>query len=336
MSERSSDPGRGESALQAMRAVTADICSVAPLGAPEEFQVSSVTAATGNGLLVESVSTALEYDRTPAHIARGGIDHFQITLCLRGGMHFTSGRREAVLGRGDVCLIDMAQPNRTVLSGGADGGATTRLVSIIVPRSVMAPRLAHPDSATASLLPGGGRAAQLLGSQLSALRDGPSPESRAAVEAMADIVAGAVGSAAEVDGAVDRADRHLVLAMIKRHIEAHLDTEPLTAEDLCRRFQMSRAGLYRLFEAEGGLARHVQEQRLNLALRRLAAPASRNRRLIDLALDLRFSGDSTFVRAFRRRFGLTPGEVRGLAEAWLRDTGAQPGPGDVLRHVGRG
>lgn len=335
MNERStSDPGRGASALEAMRAATADICSVAPLGAPDAFQVASVTTAIGNGLFVESVSTALEYDRTPAHIARGGIDHFQITLCLQGGMHFTSGRRQATLGRGDVCLIDMAQPNRTVLSG--DGGAATRLVSIIVPRSVMAPRLAHPDSATASLLPGGGRAAQLLGSQLSALRDGPSSESRVAVEAMADIVAGAVGSAAEVDGDVERADRRLLLAMIKRHIEANLEIEPLTAEDLCRRFQMSRAGLYRLFEAEGGLARFVQEQRLNLALRRLAAPASRNRRLIDLALDLRFSGDSTFVRAFRRRFGLTPGEFRGLAEAWLRDTGAQPGPGDVLRHVGRG
>lgn len=336
MSERStSDPGRGMSALQAMRAMTADICNVAPLGAPDEFQVSSVTTATGNGLLVESVSTTLAYDRTPAHIARGGIDHFQITLCLEGGMHFVSGRREATLGRGDVCLIDMAQPNRTILSGGGDGGAT-RLVSIIVPRTVMASRLAHPDSATASLLPGGGRAAQLLGSQLSALRDDPPSESRAAVEAMADIVAGAVGSAAEVDGAVDRADRHLVLVMIKRHIEANLETEPLTAEDLCRRFRISRAGLYRLFEPEGGLGRYVQEQRLNLALRRLAAPASRTGRLIDLALDLRFSGDSTFVRAFRRRFGLTPGEVRGLAEAWQRDTGTQPGPGDLLRHVGRG
>jgi AraC-like DNA-binding protein len=44
-----------------------------------------------------------------------------------------------------------------------------------------------------------------------------------------------------------------------------------------------------------------------------------------LAINLRFSSDSTFVRAFRRKFGLTPGEVRGKSQEWLSD-GARATP----------
>ena len=104
--------------------------------------------------------------------------------------------------------------------------------------------------------------------------------------------------------------------MIKRHIEASLNSPSLTANHLCRRFRISRASLYRLFEADGGLARFIQEQRLNRALKQLVSPLWRGKDLINLAADLQFSSASTFIRAFRRRFGVTPGEIRELAEAW--------------------
>src|SRR5262249_59167918 len=109
----------------------------------------------------------------------------------------------------------------------------------------------------------------------------------------------------------------------------------LAAADLCRRFHIPRASLYRLFEADGGLARYVQEQRLNRALIWLIAPEANGKRLVDIALDLQFSSDSTFVRAFRRRFGLTPGELRDLAEAWLRERGVAPEPVDLLQQLAR-
>ncbi|SFJ53153.1 helix-turn-helix transcriptional regulator [Bradyrhizobium sp. cf659] len=67
----------------------------------------------------------------------------------------------------------------------------------------------------------------------------------------------------------------------------------------------------------------------------LISPASRGRRLIDLAVDLQFSSDSTFVRAFRRQFGLTPGEIRSMSATWIRDHGEEPGPDDLLHRLGR-
>lgn len=289
-------PGRGAYTLKQLRAATAGVCDVIPLAAEDDFDVSSVTMMTGNALLVDFYATALEYDRTPAHVARGGLDHYHVTLCLQGEMWFSSGRRELTLRPGDTCLIDMAQPNRTVLTGA--GNDRARLMALILQRAALAPRLAHPDSATASFLPGSHQHARLLADHFAALWQPAVPEAgdrAATIEAMADIVAAAGGAAADAEGHVERAEHHLYLVVIKRHIAANLETGALAAHDLCRRFHISRASLYRLFEADGGPARYVQGQRLNRALTLLVSPASRDRRLIDLAVDLQFSSDSTFI-----------------------------------------
>jgi AraC-like DNA-binding protein len=315
--------------------MTADICDVVPLTTEDDFHVTTVTMMTRNALLVDTRATDQEYDRTPAHVARGAMDHFQITLCVEGEMRFSSGRREVTMGPGAICLIDMAQPNRTVLRG---GGSRTRLMAIILQRAMLAPRLAHPDSATATLLPSNHPHTRLLASHYAALTLPPEPEAgsaEATIDAIADIVAAAAGGTADIAAGVERAERHLYLAVIKRRIADNLETDALTADELCRHFQISRATLYRLFEADGGLSHYVREQRLNLAFRQLISPSAEDTRLIDLAVGMRFSSDSTFIRAFRRKFGLTPGELRELADNWLRETGAVPTIDTVLHQLAR-
>ncbi|MBR1167909.1 helix-turn-helix domain-containing protein [Bradyrhizobium liaoningense] len=332
-------PGRGPEALARLRAMTIDICEVIPHTAEDDFHVTTVTMMTRNALLIDTRATDQDYDRSAAHVARGVMDHFQITLCLEGEMKFGSGRREVTLRPGDIVLIDMAQPNRTALRA---AGGRTRLMSIVLQRAMLAPRLAHPDAATATLLPSNHPHARLLASHYAALalRSGPGTDTatghaEATVEAIADLVAAAAGGTAEIVAGLARAERHLYITLIKRHIANNLETDPLTAEELCRHFQISRATLYRLFEAEGGLAHYVREQRLNLAFRRLISPSAQDGRLIELAVDMRFSSDSTFIRAFRRKFGLTPGELRELADAWLRETGAVPAVDTVLHQLAR-
>jgi AraC-like DNA-binding protein len=331
--DRGRDGIRGPDAVRGLRVELADICDLIPLTAEEDFHFTSRTKMTGNALLVESLVSDLEYDRTPAHIARGGLDHYQIALCVEGELWFSSGRREVTARPGDICLFDMAQPSRTVQRSSS---GTNQLTAIILQRSMLAPRLAHPDSATATLLPAHHLHARLLANHFAALTQTAEPQSdglEATIEAIADIVAAAAGPAGSAEG-VERAERHLYLTMIKRHIAGHL-TDALTAGELCRQFQISRASLYRLFEADGGLAHYIREQRLNLALRLLISPAAQDRRLIDLAVDLHFSSDSTFIRAFRRKFGLTPGELRELADTWLRETGAVPAFDTVLHQLAR-
>jgi AraC-like DNA-binding protein len=322
MTENISDGEHGAPALKQLRDSARDICDVIPLTAEDHFHATTTTLMVDNALLVDSLITPVQYDRTPAHVARGALDFYQVALCLNGKMRFSSGRRELTLRPGDICLIDMSEPNRTVLT--QTGEDRFHLRSLVLPRAVLAPKLAHPDSANATFLAGDSQRGLLLAGQFHMLWESGSCEPSSLpgmIEAIAWVVAETVGPTPDSIGDVERAERHLYLAVIKRHIEANLNSPALTASHLCHRFRISRASLYRLFEADGGPARFIQEQRLNRALRQLVSPSWQGKDLINLAADLQFSSASTFIRAFRRRFGVTPGKIREMAETWRHENG---------------
>jgi AraC-like DNA-binding protein len=320
------DRGVGKQALARLRESTYDLVEVTPSVASEEFHNISRGTHLTTGLLVDTRFSAARFDRTPTHIARGGLDHYQVVTYLDGDTEFAAGRRVARLRPGDVVLIDLAQANRTDMAAGRSGAV--HVVSLILPRPLLAPLLGAPDSASASFLSRESPAGHLIGERLLALRrDGALlgvGDAAAAVDGVAGLVAEAIGPAREAELAVARASRSALLAAIKSYIEKNLLSEAVSTPTLCRRFGFSRATLYRLFEPEGGLARYIQERRLHRVFMRLISPTGRQVRMIDLAVDHHFSSDSTFIRAFRRRFGLTPGEARELAGGRAR-TGSQGG-----------
>lgn len=322
MTDNISNDERGLRALEQLRAAANDICDVIPLTPAEDFHATTKTVLVDNALLVDSRITSVEYDRTPAHVARGALDHYHLTLCLEGEMRFSSGRRELNLRPGDTCLIDMLEPNHTVLTQPGEGRVHLR--SAILPRAVLAPKLAHPNSASATFFAADSQHGRLLAGQLGILWELGSSEPLSLpgmIEAITWVIAETAGPVPNSTQDVERAQRHLYLSVIKRHIEANLSSPSLSADQLCRRFRISRASLYRLFEAEDGLARFIQAQRLNRALRQLVSPEWQGKDLIDLAADLQFSSASTFIRAFRRRFDVTPGEIRERAEVWHLEHG---------------
>jgi AraC-like DNA-binding protein len=57
----------------------------------------------------------------------------------------------------------------------------------------------------------------------------------------------------------------------------------------------------------------LQNQRLNRAFLKMMKPPAVRARVIDFAFDFGFSSDSSFIRAFRHKFGLTPGEAKHLS-----------------------
>lgn len=329
------DFGRGRHALQRLREAAADhLCDVSTSGAEDDFHHRATVIPFDGALLIDGWTGAYLNERTPRHIARGGLDHYMVTLCMEGALTFESGRRSQTMRPGDICLIDMAQASRAVI-GADDRSGRSRTVTLTIPRAVLAPLLATPDGVNAALLPRNSTTNRLLATQYLALcgeaaaEDPDTPPIGLATLAAA--IADAVGGASSADAAIDRASRELLLAAIKRRIIADLRTDRVDIAQLCREYKISRATLYRLFEPEGGLWRYMQDQRLQRAFAKLAgSAATAPARMADLALEFGFSSDSTFVRAFRRRFGLTPGEVRQLADG--RRNGMTSGiPDSVIR-----
>lgn len=91
---------------------------------------------------------------------------------------------------------------------------------------------------------------------------------------------------------------------------------PLTR--LAKRHGVSPSYIRAMFEQEGlSFTDYVLGLRLERVFQRLSSPAHAHKKVADIIYDAGFNNPSWFYRAFRRRFGLTPGEARELTNAPL-------------------
>jgi AraC-like DNA-binding protein len=101
------------------------------------------------------------------------------------------------------------------------------------------------------------------------------------------------------------------LATITADVAASVGRGELSLQDIASRHKVSERYIQRLFERSGTtFTDFVVEQRLLLAHRLLCDPRNAARKVSDIAHTTGFGDVSYFHRAFRRRFGATPAEVR--------------------------
>jgi AraC family transcriptional regulator, activator of mtrCDE len=84
-----------------------------------------------------------------------------------------------------------------------------------------------------------------------------------------------------------------------------------TLDELAAESHVSRATLVRIFRKAAGIAplTFLAELRLGLAHQRLASTSVS---LAQVAAAVGYDSESAFARAFQRRFGISPGKLRGL------------------------
>jgi len=117
---------------------------------------------------------------------------------------------------------------------------------------------------------------------------------------------------------------------VRQAVRRHLRTPTLEAKTLARLVGMSRSSLYRLFEDTGGVARHIQRERLLEAHAVLTNPAN-SQSISAIAEDLCFADASSFSRTFKREFGHSPSETRSAALAGLAPSAMQRNPAPSAR-----
>ena len=299
-----------------------EICDATMLGEAENFRIVVSTLHLGSALLLDGRSSALRYNRTPEHVARG-LDHFQLVMYLGGGAEFIVDERTFLQRAGDVCLINMSKPHLTREIPGDDG--VVQVLSFMLPRPLLAPLFAAIENVPTIVVARRETAfGVLIGEHMLALRRGAAQltqaERHAAAQSLAQLAAGGMDCRADNPAPLQRPSQEALRAQIKRHIDDNLGAASLNVANLCRRFALSRASLYRLFAPQSP-ASYIQQRRLHRAFAILVSPAFRPWRVIDVAVECQFSSDATFIRAFRREFGLTPGEARDRS---LRTSNAPP------------
>ena len=96
------------------------------------------------------------------------------------------------------------------------------------------------------------------------------------------------------------------------YIDAQLGNAQLGPSEIADAANVSRASLYRLLAAEGGIRAVLLKRRLDEALRLMLADNKDERSLTDIARCCGLGGTSQLSRAFRARFGMPPRQYLAL------------------------
>jgi AraC-like DNA-binding protein len=248
------------------------------------------------------------YVRERQTIVRGGCDDYFIQLVTAGPASGLFGRTSISPHVGDIFIVDMAQAYRIH----ADAGSR---ITIAVSRALLE-RIIGRKNLHGVVLKAAWPMTRLLADYLQGLFVAAEKlgeaEAITAQEALFILLSGCLegqsAAFAEVPYALQPVLRERVLEYIERHI-----AEPdLTPVRLARRFNVSRTHLYRIFEADGGIATLIREKRLDHAYLQLTAPALKTqaRFVKEIAFDCGFASSEQFIRAFKVRFGMTPSEAK--------------------------
>lgn len=274
----------------------------------------------GRLLVGETAFNSHRHERSRKLALSSSLDQYLVQLFVSGSLDGDCDGLPVVVRPGDIIAMDLSRVANTQISPGAT-------VSLIVPREAI-DKSTGGRSIHGTVLKAEHAVTRLLAGFLVSLAD---VASEIEGEEALGVESGAVNLLAEIlakksdatlfneDSLLSRVLRSQVLS----YINANLTSPSLGIDAIITRFRVSRAHLYRIFEADGGIATVIRNKRLDVAYRALTQGAGRGGSSITrLAHELAFSGSNHFLRAFRARFGVTPSEARELAFSFeLADRG---------------
>ena len=251
----------------------------------------------------------MRYWRSRGQAADG--DDSLVFLIRQGGASSVSQRgRDVSLRKGDGVGFLGAEPASAAVS-------EVECLSLVISRTALAPLVGNDVAGKAmQVIPSHCEALRLVTNYAGILRQGSAqmtPELRHLVSIhVHDLIAMALG--ATRDGlaiAEGRGLRAARLRAIKADILANLGNSDLTVNAVALRQHVTPRYVQMLFQAEGvTFSEFVLGQRLTRVYHGLRDPRFRLTSISGIAFAAGFGELSYFNRTFRRRFGMSPSELR--------------------------
>jgi AraC-like DNA-binding protein len=248
-----------------------------------------------------------------------GDDDFSLHMNISGSSQVAGPRGETMLYDGDAMLLSYSV-SRTISRPELVDHRVIRL-----PRAALSPLVRNIDNAVLRAIPRGTGMLSLLKAYVDSVFGDPAlaiAEVRRLVAAhLCDLVAVTLGAtrdaAALAEGRGVRAAR---LRAIKSDIETHLAQGNLSPGAVAKRQQISDSYIRKLFGSEGtSFSGYVMTRRLVRAHRMLTDRRWAGVSIASIAYDAGFGDLSYFNRAFKRCYGATPSEVRGVIESTAKN-----------------
>lgn len=292
---------------RAFRSAVTHIYDTVSLPDPSEearFTLSTRTYPMPRAVLMRCQGTAFNTTRGPASAARSA-NQILILLQTEGSVDIDYGGRRARRQAGDVEIIDYARP-----SNGAATDYGILMLSLAREGVPAALRAIEPHGL---IFPRGSGAARLIGAALQefyAQADHLTvSEGEAAVEGIVALTT-ACARARLAGEELDYVSSKKKAAL--DYIDVHFGNAQLGPDEIANAASLSRASLYRLLAAEGGIRAVLLKRRLDEAVRFMLVDNKSERSLKEIAKSCGFGGTSQFNRAFRARFGVPPRRYRTL------------------------
>lgn len=270
------------------------------------LQGSLRSRSIGDLLVGPTSFNGQQYDRNRKLILQSGLDHYLLQVFKTGSLVADCEDRPMSAVAGDICIFDLA---RTFTSR-VERGST---ISLVLPRAqidkAMGGRTLH-----GTVLKRGSPITGFLTELIVSLSKLAAALCREDVQAIENeaiaLLASSIAHRTHHMAACSNNLAPMLRQRLLRFIDTNINNPDLGPALLIEHFRVSRAHLYRMFVAEGGVSRIVREKRLDASYRELTANSLQMRSITQIAYELGFSSSSQFLRAFRARFGMTPSEAR--------------------------
>ncbi len=282
---------------------------IEPLSTEQFHTEATLRRMPGLGLVTARRSAAIY------RLRREFIDSDDVVIAvgLSSGCEVHQLGRLLNLSRGEASVLTASEPAvQKVPTFG-------EYINVRAPLRAISPLVAGLDTAYGRPIPADNTALRLLTRYIGILEATEALAApdlrRQAITHIHDLMALAIGAtrdAAEI--AKGRGVHAARLRIIKEDIAAQLDRADLSVATIAARHRIKPRWIQRLFEREGmTFTEYVLAQRLARAHRLLADPRYASQKISTIAFNVGFGDLSYFNRAFRRRYGAAPSELRAAA-----------------------
>jgi AraC-like DNA-binding protein len=279
------------------------------IAAPDRttFTASTRVRPLPGAVLAQNWVDPCSLTRTPA-LVRDGDDAVTLIMCLNGGAEIRFGDDATALLPGQAILLPHHRPSDSIWRPSHTYALRLeRDVARRVAPSVEAAlwRTTAPGDPSFALLTA--YCAQLM-AIAGVLPGATATLAGAHIEELTAHLLGRRDAREHAGGSGLRAAR---FAAIRDDIARNLGQRDLSAATLAARHRLTQRQVQRLFESEGTtFSEYVLDQRLARVRRLLGDPRRTHEKISGLAAEVGFVDLSHFNRAFRRRYGDTPSDVR--------------------------
>ena len=278
-------------------------------GADEQVFGQIETARLATVELSRIAATAQNVRRTRRGIATASADRFFLNLQLEGQGVLLQDGRELEMKPGGLTLFDTMRPYELIFRERFEGFVVS------VPGEWLRRRIRDRDMLTAREIASGTGAGRLLRTMLTMLASDAGTIEEEAVPSVAAsledmLVAGLLASGDNRRGRRDdvaarRGDR------IRAFAAEHLCDPGLSVDTIASSFGVAASTIHRSFSDQAcSLNVWIWNERINRARADLGDPAMRGRTITEIAFAWGFNDSGHFSRAFRRRFGCRPRDIR--------------------------